>query len=404
MIQFKYQVRDSGGVFAAGVIAAEGLDDASRLLRREGKTIISLQESTGLDEQAVLAGRPKRIRRDDVIFFANQLAVMVDTGVPISEALDAIGSQTEHSGMKAVLRDLSDRVKGGLEFSSALQEHPKVFNRLFISLMKASEASGTMGQMLIRVAEYMKRERDTRKAIKGAMVYPLCMLGFAVCVVIALLIFVLPRFEKIYAGKSALLPLPTRVLLGMSKGIIAYWPLLLGGLAAVVVGAILYLRTPGGQLMMDRLRVKVPIFGAMFRKSCLARCLRTMSTMVSSGVSMLDGLSITAQVAGNRLYAEVWEKLAQRVEEGSTLADPLFEHRLIPATVAQMVSAGERTGKLGLVLNRVAEFCEDDLKTAVKTVTSMIEPIMIIVMGFIVGGIAMALLLPVFSMAQLVAH
>ena len=347
--------------------------------------------------------RPKKVKRDDVIFFTNQLAVMVDTGVPVTEALDVIFEQSEHTGLKVIIADLSEQVKAGVEFSAALNRYPKIFSRLFVSLMKASEASGTMGKMLQRVSEYMKSDRDIRKQIKGAMVYPVCMLAFCVVVVTAILVFVLPRFEKIYAGKGAVLPAPTRVLLAMSKALVSYWYLVL--LVLIAIGATMdwYVRTPAGKKLLDKIRISLPILGGMYRKAYLARSMRTMATMVTSGVGMLDGLAITSNVAGNCYYASVWTDLAERVKEGSTLAENLKNSPVIPNTIAQMVSSGERTGKLGIVMNRIADFCEDDLKTSVKTVTSMIEPIMIIVMGLVIGGIAMALLLPVFNISKIMA-
>jgi len=352
---------------------------------------------------APVVGPRKKIKRDDIIFFANQLAVMVDTGVPLTDALNAIYEQTDHTGLKAVIADLSEQVQGGVEFSAALSRHPRIFSGLFISLMRASEASGTMGKMLQRVSDYMKSDRDTRRQIKGAMVYPGCMLAFCVIVVTCILVFVLPRFEKIYAGKGAALPTPTRILMIASKCLVSYWYLVLIALGGLIAGIYWYVRTPSGKKTLDKVRISLPIIGGMYRKAYLARSMRTMATMVTSGVSMLDGLAITSSVAGNHYYAAVWTGLAEKVKEGSTLAEHLRTSPVIPSTVAQMVFSGERTGKLGLVMNRIAEYCEDDLKTSIKAVTSMIEPIMIIVMGMVIGGIAMALLLPVFNISKIMA-
>lgn len=383
---------------------ANDLDEASRLLRKEGKTIVTLNEDRGSAADASTASRRHGgVKRDDVILMATQLAVMVETGVPLSESLDAIAEQST-DGMKAVMQDVAEAVRGGTEFSSALERHPKVFGKLFVAMMRASEASGTMGTMLQRVSDYLQQERDTIRKIKGAMTYPLCMLVFCMLVVVSVLVFILPRFDKIYADKGAALPLPTLVLLNLSKGIINHWPIILVALAGAVVGGIYYFRSRSGQILLDGLRINAPIIGPMFRKAYLARSLRTMSTMVTTGVSMLEGLGIAAQVAGNYYFARIWDDLAERVKEGCTLSDQLSTSKLVPRTVSQMISAGEKTGKLGTVMNRVAGFCEDDLNVAVKTVTSMIEPMMIIVMGLLVGGIAIALLLPVMSISKVAAH
>jgi len=406
MPQFAYRVRDEVGGFATGTLQASSVSDATHTLQGQGKTIVSLQEDFGQvdSEEVPLLGGTKKVKKDDIIFFAAQLAVMVDTGVPLSEALDLIGSQSDHGGLKKLLAEVSEDVKGGMEFSSALEKHPGQFDTLFVSLMRASEASGTMGPMLQRVSDYMEEQRKTRKRIKGAMVYPSCMLGFCVVIIICLLVFILPKFEKIYAGKKAILPAPTRVLLAISHGFTDYWYLILGGVIAVVGGLIMYLRTPGGQKALDTFRIRMPIMGGMFRKACLAKSLRCLSTMVTSGVGMIDGLEITSRVSGNRHFKAVWDKVSDGVKEGSNLSDGLMDSPLIPGNVCQMISAGEKSGKLGMVMDRVARFCEDDLKVAVKAITDMIEPVMIIVMGLIVGGIAMALLMPVFKMSKVAGH
>jgi len=405
MPQFVYKVRDGRGALGTGVLTADDISQATHTLRSDGKTIISLQAGlpTSGSEPLPLGGT-KRIKHDDIIFFATQLAVMVDTGVPLIDALDSILAQTRHLGMKRMIEEVCGDVRGGVEFSAALEKHPKVFSTLFISLMRASEASGTMGKMLQRVSEYMEQQRETRQRIKGAMIYPLCMLAFCVDVVVCLLVFVLPRFEKIYAGKSAVLPAPTRVLMAMSHALTNYWPFIAGGLVVGAAALAFYLRSPAGRSMLDTVRIRMPILGKLCRKACLARSLRCMATMVSTGVSMLEGLAITAQVAGNRHYKDIWGRVADGVREGSTVSDQLCDCPLIPPSVAQMIDAGERSGKLGMVMDRVAKFCEDDLKVAVKTMTDLIEPVMIIIMGIIVGGIAMALLLPVFKISKVVAR
>ncbi len=405
MPKYSYTVEDAAGKSDAGMVTATSIDDASAILRGEGLTVITVEEVFSSSGAGFASGaKRKRIKRDEVIFFATQLAVMVDTGVPLDEALELVGSQANNISFAEVIHDICEQVKAGTEFSSALGKYPKVFDTLFVSLMRASEISGTMGEMLQRASEYMEQERQTRRQIKGAMTYPVCMLSFCLLVVIGLLVFILPRFEKIYAGKGAILPLPTRMLMSMSRGILNYWPFILGGLAIIIGSLVYYLRTPEGKAAADKLRINIPIIGRMYRKAYLARSLRTMATMVGTGVGILDGLEITAAVAGNREYSKIWLAVAESVKEGSPISEPLMEYDLIPRTITQMVDAGERTGKLSMVMNRVAKFCEDDMKVAIKTITSMIEPIMIITMGLIVGGIAMALLLPIFKLSRVVAR
>jgi type IV pilus assembly protein PilC len=345
----------------------------------------------------------RRVRQEDVIYFCSQLTVMVETGVPLADALDAIAQESEHTGVKAMVHDLSEQVKGGVEFSRALESYPKQFPSIFVALMRASEASGQMGTMLQRVSDYMVQERDVRRKVKGAMAYPLAMLSFCFLVVGCLLVFVLPQFQGIYEGKGAVLPAPTKFLLALSDTLINQWPLVLGGGVALVAGLVMYCRTAGGRRMVDFLRISLPVIGPMYRKSYLSRSLRTLATMTATGVGVLDSLEITAQVAGNSYYEEVWRGVSERAEEGKTLADGLRGNPLIPAGIAQMVSSGEKTGKLDSVLERVADFCDDELKQAIKTMTSFIEPVMIIVIGGLIGAIAIALLLPIFSVSKVMS-
>lgn len=405
MQRFAYQARDSFGKSDSGILMAGDIQEASRQLRKDGKTIVSLKEeaanATTLPTQGMAS---KKVGRDNVIYFANQLTVMVETGVPLTEALDVIAQQTDHPGLKQVVADVSDQIKGGVEFSRALERHPKVFSRLFVSMMRASEASGTMSSMLTRVTEYMADERDTIKRIKGAMVYPICMLSFSITVVIMLLIFVLPKFEKIYNSKNAALPTPTKILLSVSNILQHHGLWIAVGVAGAVIGLVLFSRTPRGRILFDGIRINLPLVGPMYRKAYLARSMRAIGTMVTTGVEMLEGLNITADIAGNYYYERIWRKLADKVKEGCGLSEELAKFSLIPASVSQMISAGERTGRLGQVTNRLATFCEDDLKLAIKTLTTMIEPIMIIVMGMIIGGLALALLLPIFNVSRLMAH
>lgn len=402
MPRYVYRTRDAVGNTDSGALVANDSMEASRILRQNGGFVVSLHEEANALQSGY--GRKRRIRKDDVIYFAMQLAVMVDTGVPLTEGLDAIAEQSDNENLREVVQDLSDQVKGGTAFSAALQKYPRLFSRLFVALMRASEASGTMGQMLQRISEYMEQERETRKRVKGALTYPACMMIFCVLVVIALLVFIMPRFEAIYAGKGAMLPLPTRILMNTSGFLIAYWPFLMLATMAAGIGVWFYVQSDAGRLFVARVQINLPVLGKMYRRSYLARSLRTMATMVSSGVSMLDGLSITAQASGNKCYEKVWLELADGVKEGATLSDQLYQCKLIPRTVTQMIAAGERTGQLETVMNRVAKFCEDELKVSVKTITSLIEPAMIIFMGFVVGGIALALLLPVLRISSVIAH
>ena len=272
MPQFVYEVRDATGGNSTGVLSASSAAEASRMLRGEGNIILGLREQAA-SVLPTRTGDPsrRRAKRDDVIFFANQLAVMVDTGVSLPDALDGIAEQTEHDGFRGVLEDLSDEVKSGVDFSTALAKYPRIFGRLFVAMVKASEASGTMGTMLQRISQHQEQQRQIRKRVMGAIMYPAGMLSFCAIVVVCMLTFVLPRFEKIYAGREAALPAPTRGLLAISHGLTDYWVIILATLAVVVVGAYLFFRSPDGKIVLDKMRIHAPVVGKIYRQACMAR-------------------------------------------------------------------------------------------------------------------------------------
>ena len=405
MARFVFRVRNNNGITNSGVIEANDMAEASRLLHQQGNVIISLYEQTSSTTEASQEDFKKvRARHEEIIFFANQLAVMVETGVSLPDALDCIAQQAEREEFRNVVTDISNQVKGGVEFSTALSKYPKIFNKLFISMVKASEASGTMGKMLQRIAHYLDEQYRIRRQVKGAVAYPIGLLCFCVTVVVIMLVFILPRFEKIYASKGAVLPLPTRILLGISNGLVNNWSAVLAVLILITAGIYFYLESPSGKMMLDRIKINLPVLGKMFRKRILERSFQTLSTIVDSGVGLLDALEITAEVSGNIFYADIWRKVAAKVKEGSSLSEELSKYPLIPPNVSQMISAGERTGKLGAVLDRLAKFCQQELEIAIKTTTNFIEPAMIMIMGVVVGSVAIAMLLPILSISRVVAQ
>ena len=402
MPAFAYRVREASGQSATGVLDAPSLNEAGRMLRADGRAIVELGPQAAVP--VVASARLRRVGADDVLLLTNQLAVMLDTGVPLSDALDGIGAQTRHTGLAHLVRDIAGQVQGGSDFSSALRRQEKLFGELYVNMVAASEASGTMAAMLQRLSEYLTGQREMRKQIRGAMLYPMSILSFSVVIVVLMMWFVLPRFEGIYAGKQAVLPLPTRILLGASRVMQHDWHLLLGSLLAVVAAAWYALRTPAGRHWWHGLRLKLPVMGGLYHKLYMSRSLRTLATMLASGVETLQAIRITASVAGNLLYRDMWLAIADRLAEGRTLSEEVHDAPLIPSGVAQMIACGDKSSRLPLVMNRIADFCESDLRVGVKAMTSLMEPVMIIIMGIIVGGIAMALLLPVFSIGKVVAR
>jgi len=402
MPSFVYQVRDGGGAAISGTLEAASLDEAGRILRSDGKTIVELRPRAA--DRIAAGPRPRKIKTDDLVYFSNQLAVMVDTGVPLVEALDCIGDQTSHTGLQVLIARLADEVRAGGEFSTALSRFPKVFDDLFVSLVRASEVSGTMGPMLERLCSYLRTQREIRGQIRSAMMYPVGIMIFSVGILVAMMLFVLPRFEKIYASKQSALPAPTRMLLGISDVFVNYWMVLLAGAVAAAFGLWRFAKSRRGGYFFDKLFLRLPLLGPLFQKAAISRSFRTLATMITSGVELLDGIRIAAAVVGNRLHRDMWLHIEHRLREGYTLAEEMFSAPLIPRSMAQMIASGDKSGRVADVLNRIADFCDADIRVGVKAVTSMIEPAMIVIMGILVGGIAMALLLPIFSISKVVGQ
>ncbi len=403
MPRYSYLARDGAGAAMSGELTAGSPADAARLLRAEGKFLIRLQEALSPPAQARVVVGSRRIRQDEIISFANQLAGMIDTGVPIADALDASIDGSPPGAFRSTVEDLIARVQAGTDFSVALAAHPRAFSPLFVHMVRASESSGLLGPMLRRVADYLTNQRDIRKKIKGAMIYPCCLLIFALGAVIFLLSFVIPKFAGIYAGRQAVLPLPTRVLLGASGWMVNHWLLLTVGAVSAVTAAVLYFRTERGKRDADWLRLNMPVIGPMYRKACLARSLRTLGAMITAGVSMLEGVTITRDVVGNRIFGRMFDEAYKKLEHGEQLSAALQGAACMPRTTWQMLHAGERSGQLGPTMERVADLCEADLQHAIRTMTQFIEPVMIVVLGTIIGGIALAVLLPIFQMSKVMA-
>ena len=408
--RFSYQARDQSGKVMQGFISALSLADATKALRTEGKYIVDIKPARPGAENAAASGSTPapassvRVKREEVIHFTLQLSVMVDTGVPLSEALFALSEQLVSEGFSIVLKAIVQDVQGGKDFSSTLEKYPRIFPKYYVSLVRASEISGTMGQMLRKLADYLMSQRETTKKVKGALIYPAFMFVMSIGVTIFLLTAVLPKFTSIFATRKAALPMPTLVLMSVSHSLIYYWYLWIGGTFITVVGTTLFIRTKVGQRFMDWFRLHLPIFGPMFHKLYLSRSLSTMGTMITSGVQMMDCLSIVREVAGNSYYVALWEEVRNKVQNGSQVSEPLLKSSLVPKSVAQMIHSGEKTGQLPNVLNRLAAYMEEDLKTAIKTATQFIEPVMIGLMGILIGGVAIAMLMPILTISKVMAQ
>lgn len=407
MPNYRYQVRTAQGQVTTGVVAADSATSAAAILRNQGSHVLSVSTAMGVERASGLlekfrelnAGKPTQ---KHVLDFTTQLAVMIRAGINLRAALEGIAEQTQHSGFKKVIVTLKNDVEAGKQFSEAIAKHPKLFNPLYINMTRASEMSGSFSKMLDRIAGYIAQQIETRKMVVGAAIYPGIIGTLAVAVTIFLLTFVLPKFYAVFEGKEDVLPWATTFLMNFSKFIVANWPFLLAGLAIVAGGAFAFTRTEIGRFWVDKLKLSIPIVRTMFRSLYISRSLQTMGQLINAGVPMLDTLAITGEISGNQLYHAMWKKVYSNVKQGKKITGTLTKDPLLPRAVSQMIAAGEESGKLGEVLDEISTYYSKALRDNIKAVTSLIEPIMILCMGVVVGFIAMAIILPIFKMSQIV--
>ncbi|MCP4379306.1 MAG: type II secretion system F family protein [bacterium] len=338
----------------------------------------------------------------DIQAFTTQLAVMLKAGINIRDAIDAIADQVPNLRFQSILKEVRKDVESGLPLSDALAKHPKVFSQLYVNMVHASEMSGSLSKMLGRISEHLTNQIETRSMVRGAMIYPTILGVMAIVTTVFLLVFVLPQFTKLFAGKEALLPKPTIMLMAMSEFMRTRWYVIVGILTLLIGALVAVLQTERGRVGLDRFKLHVPIMKRMFRALYISRSVHTMGELLSAGVDMLGTLEITAAVSGNAVYKNMWLSVRDSVQQGDRLSTTLDEIGILPKNVIQMISAGEESGKLGDVLTEVADYYQQQLRGTIKAVTGMIEPIMIILMGFVVGFIAMSIILPIFKMSSLV--
>jgi type IV pilus assembly protein PilC len=338
----------------------------------------------------------------DILNFTNQLAVMVRAGISLQNSLESIAEQVQNQKFKAVIVDLKNQIEAGQSFSQALAQHSQIFSNLYINMVAAAEASGSMSDMLQKLAEYLDQEAETRSQIRGAMIYPIIIAIMAVGVTIFLLCWVLPRFTAIFAGKEHLLPRPTKMLMASSAFLRGYWFIVVPLIAGAFGGFLYFIRTSVGRLWWDKTKLALPLIKTLCHNLYITRSMHTMGVLSKAGVPILNTISITAQIAGNVLYKDMWLGVHDQVCQGKKIASSLFQYDLMPISVVQMIKSGEESGTLSDVLRDVSDYYARELKAIIKTVTSMVEPVMIVLMGILVGFIAMSIILPIFKMSAAV--
>ena len=401
MATFAYTGRSRAGQTVTGELAADTIDAAVNALRREQQILVT--QITPVKEKAVRAvrgrkPRAKSVKAKDLAVFTRQFSVMIGAGLPLVQCLEILGTQAEDRNFGEAILAVRADVEGGASLADAMKKHPKVFDNLFTNMIAAGEAGGILDAILKRLATYIEKAVKLKGQVKSAMVYPIAVVVIATVVVTAILWKVIPTFASLFKGLGADLPLPTRIVIALSNGLVAYMPYIIVTLVAAAFGFRTYYATPAGRKMIDTIVLKLPVLGILMRKIAVARFCRTLSTLLASGVSILDALDITARTAGNAVVEDAILVTRKSIERGETIAGPLKQTAVFPPMVVQMIGVGEATGALDTMLAKIADFYEEEVDVAVAGLLTLLEPMMIALLGGIVGGIVIAMYLPIFSL------
>ncbi len=402
MAKFKYTAVDKSGKRIQDTVTADSQAAASAALRRLGLQVQSLSEEKGFSfGLGGGKGTPRpRVSSQDLVIFTRQFSTMIGAGLPVMECLDILGEQAEDPGFKAVLSQISGDVRSGSDLSDALGKHKKIFPEIYVNMVRAGEASGQIDVILQRLAEYQEASEALKREIKSAMTYPVVSIVMVLGITIFLLVFIIPKFKKMFADMGVPLPKPTVMVLAISDFMINFWYLIFGTVTAVVVGIGYYKKTPGGRYVWDSMMLKAPVFGDLFQKVALSRFSRTFSTLLRSGVPILGALEIVSSTSGNAIVEQALAESRESIRQGENLAKPLAKYAVFPPMVVRMIQVGERSGALETLLEKISEFYDQQVSATVEALTSLIEPLMIGVMGFLVGGIVLSIFLPIFEMQK----
>ncbi len=404
MIQFKYAAKDTGGQTVQGIIQAASKAEAVAELRKRSLVVLQLDESSARQARSLATlsvGKVKpRAKAQEVVVFTRQLATMIGAGLSLLESLEVLGAQAETPGMRATCEVLVTEVRGGSDLSSAMQRCPKVFDHLYVSMVKAGEVSGQMDVILNRLAGYQEETAELRREIKSAMTYPVISMILVVGITMFLMVGVVPTFKGVFDSMELELPAITKAVLATSDWMRANMLLIPAGAAGIAAGVAFLKKTRQGRLVWDHMLLRLPVFGGLLRKVCLARFSRTFATLIRSGVPILSTLDIVSDTAGNAVVAEAVVDARESVRVGQQLSDPLAKRKVFPPMVTRMIAIGERTGALETMLEKIADFYDSQVKAMVKSLTSLIEPLLITFMGVIVGGVVLSIFAPIMSLIE----
>ncbi|HEX5475781.1 MAG TPA: type II secretion system F family protein [Vicinamibacterales bacterium] len=404
MPTFAYSGRTRAGQTVTGERIADTMDAAIAALRREQIMVTRIDPAKAAKAEAKAKAKPaggkkgKAAPAKSLAIFTRQFSVMIDAGLPLVQCLDILGKQEANKNFSEVILQVRSDVEGGAALADAMKKHPKTFDALFSNMIAAGEAGGILDTILKRLATYIEKNVKLKGQVKSAMIYPVAVVVIATVVVAAILWKVIPTFADLFAGLGAQLPLPTRVVIGMSNGLVSYGPLIVIGLGLIGYAIHKYYQTEKGRHQIDAIVLKLPIFGMIMRKIAVARFCRTLSTLLASGVPILDGLDITARTAGNAIVEDAIQKTRSGIERGETISGPLRETNVFPSMVVQMINVGETTGALDAMLGKIADFYEEEVDTAVAGLLTLMEPLMIAFLGGVVGGIVIAMYMPMFDL------
>jgi type IV pilus assembly protein PilC len=398
MPTFAYSGRTRSGETVTGERAAETADAAVAALRREQIRVIRIDQSKAKAEAKPKTAKGKSIPAKNLAIFTRQFSVMIDAGLPLVQCLDILGKQEPNKHFSAAILKVREDVEGGAALADAMKRHPKIFDALYSNMVAAGEAGGILDTILKRLAVYIEKNVKLKGDVKSAMIYPVAVIVIAAVVVAAILWKVIPTFASLFAGLGAQLPLPTRVVIALSDAVVAWGWLLVLGLFGAGFAVSRYYATESGRFTIDALLLKTPVLGNILRKVAVARFCRTLSTLLSSGVPILDGLDITGRTSGNAIIEAAIQKTRVGIEGGETVSAPLRETNVFPSMVVQMINVGETTGALDAMLSKIADFYEEEVDSAVAGMLTLLEPIMIAFLGVVVGGIVIAMYLPIFDL------
>lgn len=402
MPTFRYTAVDQGGEEVTGTLEAHNEDAVISQLKDQGYRPVEINERSEsfLSGIPLIGGSP--VGGEELAVFTRQMATLLDSGLPLLRAVNVLEEQTENEAFKAILQKVSQDIQSGASFSEALSAHPQVFDDLYVNMVKAGETGGVLDTVLKRLAEFAEKRQELKAKIKSATMYPAIMFIVAILVVIFLLVFVLPTFTSLFNEMNVQLPLPTRIVIGVSRFLQNFWWLVLGGFVGLYLLYRWYYSTDHGEYVIDGMKLNMPIFGSLIRKVQTARFSRTLGTLLSSGVPILEAIDIVKGTIGNRVIADTMDDVQESISEGETISEPLHESGVFPPMVTHMVSVGEETGDLDGMLNRVADTYEMQVDEAVDGLSSLIEPLLIVFMGVTVGVIVLAMFLPMFQLVNVV--